>query len=284
MADIASISSDLSLRDDGIWYGPGENAVSYPSDGHSACLAVEEKSFWFNHRNACIAAAVERYAPPDGGTIFDVGGGNGYVSVGLAEAGFDVVLIEPGPDGATNAKGRGVDTVVCSTAESAGFEPGSLPAIGLFDVIEHIEDDVAFLSSMHELLATGGRLYATVPAYQQLWSQEDIAAGHYRRYNVDQISAVLGNAGFEVEFASHIFRPLPLPVLLFRTVPFRLGRGKGDSAKRSDNARNHAIGRGMLAKLTRRTLQPELANIRVGKSMGFGGSILLVARPLLRRA
>lgn len=276
MTDIAAITSGLTVGDDGIWYGPNPQAISYPTDGHSACLAVEEGSFWFNHRNDCIAAAVHNSPPPGNGTIFDVGGGNGYVTLGLIEAGFDVALVEPRGQGASNAKNRGIEVVICSTTHSAGFSRGSLPAIGLFDVIEHIEDDAAFLSAMHTLLQDGGMLYATVPAYRQLWSAADIAAGHFRRYNTDEISAVFRKSGFTIDFSSHIFRPLPLPVFLFRTLPHRLGRGQGDAPKGTDPARSH--GTSILAKITRKVLEPEVRKIADKSPMRFGGSILIAAR------
>lgn len=280
MVDISEITTGLTRGDDGIWFAPHDAEVSYPPGGHAACLAIEEGSFWFNHRNACIAAAIDRHRAPSGGPIFDVGGGNGFVSLGLAQAGFEVVLVEPGDEGATNARLRGVDNVIRATTESAGFLPGSLPAVGLFDVIEHIEDDESFLRSMHELLRPRGILYATVPAYQLLWSAEDIAAGHFRRYDRDSIRSVLERAGFEVRYLTHIFRPLPLPVLLFRALPHRLRRsGARDGERRqpSSRERDHGTGGGVIGKLARRILEPEVGRIENGVEMAFGGSILIVA-------
>lgn len=52
-----------------------------------------------------------------------------------------VVLLEPGPDGVRNARRRGVRQVLRGTLEAAGFLPDSIPSAGLFDVLEHIEDD-----------------------------------------------------------------------------------------------------------------------------------------------
>jgi hypothetical protein len=83
---------------DGIWYAPGQ-AVDYPEDGHSACFAVEDDSFWFAHRNRCIQALLEHVPPPPGGPLFDIGGGNGFVALGLQRPDRPVVLIEPGPIG-----------------------------------------------------------------------------------------------------------------------------------------------------------------------------------------
>src|SRR4051794_24224669 len=181
MFDVSTIARDCRLGPDGIWYpSSGRDVVSYPADGNEAAYLVEDVSWWFRHRNACIAAAVSKFPPPEGEPIFDIGGGNGFVSVGLNRAGFEVVLVEPGPVGAANAKARGVPVVICATPASAGLPAAAIGAVGLFDVIEHIEDDLAFLYSTRALMKDNGRLYATVPAYRALWSEEDRLVGHFR--------------------------------------------------------------------------------------------------------
>ncbi len=184
MVDIQSISTGLQLGNDGIWYSSNTEDISYPSDGNDACFAIEENSFWFKHRNNCIASVVKSYPPKSNGTIFDIGGGNGFVSLGLANSGFNVVLVEPGKFGASNTKKRGLSNVICATTDTAKFNPHSLPAVGLFDVMEHIEDDLNFLKSIKELMKKNARLYVTVPSYSFLWSAEDVFAGHFRRYDL----------------------------------------------------------------------------------------------------
>ena len=281
MIDLAAISTGLTQGEEGIWYGPEHDAVSYPTDGNVACIAVEDQSFWFRHRNACIVAAVRALPPEKGGTVFDIGGGNGFVAAGLVEAGFTVALVEPGREGAANARRRGLEHVVCATTVSAGFRDGSLPAVGLFDVIEHIEDDLGFLRSMHGLLQQGGRLYATVPAYRSLWSTNDVRAGHFRRYTQKWFSGLLGQAGFKMEFASYIFRPLPLPILLLRALPFRLGLAqaeRGDQREPQKVFRDHRVEGSLRTRLLSAMLRLEVRNLSRGRAMRFGSSCLVVAR------
>jgi len=273
--NIAAITENLTLAADGIWYSSEQEPVSYPADGNDGCFAVEDRSFWFRHRNRCIAAVVASFPPP--GTILDVGGGNGFVSMGLRQAGFDVALIEPGPAGARNAKKRGIETVICATTDTAGVKQGSVPAIGLFDVIEHISDAVAFLRTVRSLLVSGGMLYATVPAFNFLWSKEDVDAGHVRRYTLDRIGDTLSRAGLDVLFASYIFRALPLPIFLMRSIPYRLGMAK---AKRgaAEVARDHVAPGDFVARGISAIFDPEVRNLEARKPMRFGGSCLIVAR------
>jgi len=277
MIDIPSLSTELRMASDGIWYASESEALSYPVEGNAECFSIEDDSFWFRHRNNCIATAVALLPPKDGGAIFDIGGGNGFVSGCLQKLGYQVALVEPGLAGARNAKTRGLDNVICATTNTAHFHSSSLPAVGLFDVIEHIDDDLGFLKSIHASLVSDGYLYATVPSYAFLWSDEDVSAGHFRRYSLNSISEVLKSAGFTIEFSSYIFRFLPFPIFLLRSLPYRLGiskrRGSSESA-----VRDHASQDTITTKILDTLLETETKNLKKQKSMKFGGSCLIVAR------
>ena len=271
------INSKLRLGDDGVFYAGEVGKISYPEEGNQACFQIEDQSFWFRHRNDCIRELVRNFPPRGNGAIFDVGGGNGFVAKGLMDAGWDVVLVEPGPSGARNAKKRGLEHVICGTTHSAGFKNGSLPAIGVFDVVEHIEDDLGFLLHLRDLLKPGGMLYLTVPAYNFLWSHEDVNAGHFRRYTLGAMEKKLIQAGLNPVFGTCIFGFLPLPVFLFRTLPYRLGLARAGSAGK-ELGRDHSQKQGLLGLLLANSFESESNKIRAGKSLGFGGSCLLAAR------
>ena len=266
------LAPNLQLSPDGIWISGKVSGVSHPEAGNEFCYGVEEDSFWFRHRNACIAAAIQRLPP--GGPFLDIGGGNGYVAQALQELGIDVALVEPGPVGARNAIKRGVRQVVCAALEDVDFQPGTVPAAGLFDVVEHIPDDIGFLQGIHRLMLPGGRLYLTVPAYNWLWSPEDDLAGHCRRYTLGAISRVVESAGFEVEFPTCFFTFLPLPILLVRVLPYRLGLVHRETHSKSDHKKLTGPG----GRLLQQVLRWEAGRIRDGRPIRFGGSCLVVAR------
>lgn len=83
-------------------------------------------------------------------------------------------MVEPGIDGAVAARARGVDPVICARLEDVGLAAGSVAAAGMFDVLEHIEDEAGALQQVHALLRPGGLLFLTVPAYALLHSVDDI--------------------------------------------------------------------------------------------------------------
>jgi len=274
MMIVSEIAINLRLLEEGIWISQNASQdISYPKDGNNACLKIEEQSFWFKHRNDCLIEVFKRF-PPEG-TLFDVGGGNGFVSLALKNSGFDTIIVEPGIEGARNAKQRGLDPVICSTLEGAEFKENAIPAMGMFDVLEHIEDDVGFLRKTCALLKKNGRLYLAVPAHKILWSTEDDFAGHYRRYALGELTKKLESIGFEIDYASYFFSLLPLPIFLLRTIPSKIGIRKKRTLQQ--NQKEHTPKQGLLGHLLDWHLSKELSRIRNDK-ISFGASCLVVAR------
>ena len=80
--------SNVTLKE-GIWYTNHNSEVSYPKQGNVMLFHFEDTSFWYQHRNHCILAAIRSYEPK--GPLFDIGGGNGFVSQAIQESGYDVL-------------------------------------------------------------------------------------------------------------------------------------------------------------------------------------------------
>lgn len=80
----------------------------------------------------------------------------------------------------------------------------------LLDVLEHQEDDRAFLEHITDIhLLPGAKILITVPAFQFLSSNHDRFLGHFRRYNQRELRAVLYECGLEVVASGYLF-----PILL----------------------------------------------------------------------
>lgn len=251
----------------GYWVAAGDSEGRYPESGSDFCASVEDRSFWFAHRNRVILNVIRRY-PPDG-ALLDVGAGNGFVAAALNAAGFFTVAIEPNGEGVRHAVARGVPHVVRGVLPSAAFAERAAGGIGLFDVVEHTPDDRHFLASLRPYLKDGGFLYLTVPAYGWLWSREDVAAGHYRRYTLRSLRRLLESAGYELAYGTYIFWWLPVPVFLFRTLGDRFfGKREYETPRGA-----HATGSMWMI-----TLAPEALAVSSGIRVPFGGSILAVAR------
>jgi SAM-dependent methyltransferase len=101
-----------------------------------------------------------------------------------------------------------------------------------FDVVEHIADDVAALRMFRRVLAPGGRLVLTVPAFPVLWSQHDDYSGHHRRYRRAGLARALHAAGgFQVDRITY-FNTLLFPPALVARVAERVLRPQRE--ERSD--------------------------------------------------
>jgi len=85
----------------------------------------------------------------------------------------------------------------------------------LFDVLEHIEDESRFLQCVKYYLAESGTLLVNVPAIQWLFSDYDRAAGHVRRYSLNQLTRVAQQNGYDIQNATYWGLPL-FPLLLLR--------------------------------------------------------------------
>lgn len=267
-------SDSWSRHEDGIWRDSEVADVSYPSDGNEFSYQIEDDSFWFQHRNRVITSLLTRFPPT--GPMFDVGGGNGCVTRAIQDTGTPCVLVEPGANGVSNAVARGVEHVVQSMWSDETVNQESAPAIGLFDVVEHIEDHEGFLATIHRTLQPDGLVFISVPAYQWLWSVSDSHAGHFRRYRRQQLEGLLASSGFRVEFSTYLFSPLPIPVFLSRSLPSRLGVRR--EVRKETSRKQHAGGRSIFAKVIAKLLDRECSRISKGKAIVFGSSCMIVAR------
>lgn len=277
MADspLASIAEGITWTDGNYWRAPAAGVVSYPEEAHDRWAELADASFWFRHRNRVIVSAVQRFPPLDG-MVADIGGGTGYVAASLQAAGFEPVVIEPSESGARHAVRRGVAHVICGSPQSAGLKPSSIGGAGMFDVLEHIEDDEGFLRYLRSRMKEQARLYVTVPAFQRLWSDADVRAGHFRRYQRADLTSVVRRAGFVVEYCTYFFWCLPPMAWAVRVA----GRHRTTQRERSAKLveAEHAVSRPLLASMVGATLAPELALIRAARRIPFGTSALLVAR------
>src|SRR5262249_55518164 len=84
------------------------------------------------------------------------------------------------------------------------FPSGEFDGIILLNVLEHIERDDLAVQHCFRMLRPGGILVVEVPAGPNLYDAYDRALMHFRRYRRSNLTALMGQAGFSIEEASHI--------------------------------------------------------------------------------
>jgi hypothetical protein len=106
---------------------------------------------------------------------------------------------------------------------------GTFDLVCLFDVLEHVEDDVAALAAIRPLLNPCARIILTVPAHQWLYGLHDESLHHMRRYSRPKLEEVIAAAQYTTSQLSY-FNSLLFPLaLIARGVDRFRGQASGSS-------------------------------------------------------
>ncbi len=122
------------------------------------------------------------------------------------------------------ARARGYDVREGDAARGVSFPDASFDLVTALDVIEHAEADEAILREAARVLRPGGILAITTPAFQSLWSHNDVLNGHRRRYSPRELRTRVERAGLSVRrltFNFFLVFPMSAPLIVLRN---RMGR------------------------------------------------------------
>ncbi len=130
-------------------------------------------------------------------SVLEIGAGQGAVGVMLARR-YAYTGLEPDPTSFAAARARfdaaGVQEIV--QGDLSVLAPGrAFDLVCAFEVLEHIEDDAAAVAEWSAWIGPGGWLLVSVPAGRHRFGAADRKAGHFRRYDRDDISRLLAAAG-----------------------------------------------------------------------------------------
>lgn len=232
---------------------------------------VEDEHWWYRGRRRVLARLIATLRLPPGARILDAGCGSGRNMVELARFGA-VTGIELSGVSAAVARRREVGDVVEGSVETLPFADDSFDFAVCLDVIEHLDDDIGVLRELRRVIAPGGTLLLTVPAYPSLWSSHDEVNHHKRRYTQRVLLEHAHAAGWEAVRTTH-FNSLLLPAAMaYRTLERRTRRRMGERS--SDLERTPALLNSVLAQ----PLHAEAALIARGGRIPFGLSLLAVLR------
>lgn len=198
--------------------------VSYPEGALDVLGLDGGQGFWFDHRSEAVLGLLKQEAVT---CLWDIGAGTGSMAGRLSQAGIDVVAVEPLKAGAEASARLGV-TSFCGTLQDLHLPDACLPAIGVFDVLEHLEHPEELLKEAHRVLQPGGMLVVTVPALKWLWGDEDDVTGHFRRYRKANLDETICAASFRPLASQYLFASLVPAAALLRALPYRLGRRRSE--------------------------------------------------------
>lgn len=166
----------------------------------------------------------------DGAVVIDVGCGDAYVIGALAamfptavfygvDAAFTPALIAD-----TQTRLSLSNLQLTASLDALSPRP-SRPAalVLLMDVIEHVEEDVAFVQNLlgRDIVDGDTCVLVTVPAYQALFTAHDVFLRHYRRYSRQSLRRRLESSGLRVIDGGYFFLSL-LPWRLLAVIKERI--------------------------------------------------------------
>jgi len=174
---------------------------------------AEKEHCWFVSRRKWILDRVSKRLAK-GSSFLEIGCGTGNVSSFLSSYGYAVIgcefyyhALRIAWPGFTRVQGSGL---------SLPFRDDSFDAVGLFDVLEHFDEDHAVLSEAARVIPAGGIIFITVPARRELWSGFDMLSSHRRRYHPRDLRELIHSAGLSLLSLEYLFLSLYLPAMISR--------------------------------------------------------------------
>ena len=140
-----------------------------------------------------------------GKRVLEVGCGIGTMSERLLAMADDVFAVEPNPHCAERTRQalgthprftmRECLLEECDPAELASHR---FDTVYCSNVLEHIEDDVAALSTFRDVIVPGGKVLIFVPAVPAAYGPLDAELGHHRRYSKTTLAKAFHDAGLDL--------------------------------------------------------------------------------------
>jgi SAM-dependent methyltransferase len=98
--------------------------------------------------------------------------------------------------------------VIRASIDALPFASGAVSQLYLFDILEHVSDDVGVGRELARVSAVNGWLVLSTPLHGHRWHEFDRVVGHARRYEPRALVDLLCGSGFTLErFARFGMRP-----------------------------------------------------------------------------
>jgi len=191
-------------------------------------LSEPIKHWYYRHKYWAIKSQIlKRKIYPTG--ILDVGAGSALFSLQLQKEFPNVQVLAIDPGYSTQQLKMSTPNVHYSRTYSSS----QANLVLLTDVMEHVPDDLAFLSDYVKRVRVDSTFLITVPAFMSLWSNHDDYLKHFRRYRRNDLVQVLSNSGLEVVEVKYLYSLL-FPIAFVKRKVFK--SKKDNSDLKNDNS------------------------------------------------
>jgi ubiquinone/menaquinone biosynthesis C-methylase UbiE len=176
---------------------------------------LDELTAAVNYRNVLVRLSL----PWLGEHAVEIGSGNGDYASEWAGEGQRLTVTEALDSRIQLLRDRFADEPLVDVEELwlPTDREATYSAAVAYNVLEHIEDDIAALASMRRLVRVGGHVVIIVPAFELGMSDFDRKIGHFRRYRTGMVKEKMREAGLEPVSVRYInFVGLIMWVILVR--------------------------------------------------------------------
>ena len=234
---------------------------------------------WFDRRR------LARLGAPVGARLLDVGAGRGrFVATALAN-GFQGAGIEPSRRRVTAAASEYGVALQQATLAQAAVDPGTVQAVTLWHVLEHLDDPGDALERIASWLEPDGLLLVAVPNLSSLqariggarWYHLDLPR-HRTHFTATGLETLLRRHGFEPLRTSHVVAEQN-PYGMWQTLVNRFTRTPSylyNLLKRNASARSPDLA--VTVAFLPMTIPAALLELAAGLARR-GGTITVLARP-----
>ena len=190
-------------------------------------FAREDAYWWYRGmRRVTRAFAPSLFTAAAGSRLLDAGCGTGRNLQDLGAGGVRAVGVDVSLRALALARRRGRIPLVCGMIEALPFRTGAFAGALSRDVLYMVPDDQAAAREIARVLAPGGALALSAPAFDALAGAHDVAVGALRRYTAPGLNRRLEDAGFEIRRTTYANFFLAVPIWFLRKVTGAMARGR----------------------------------------------------------
>lgn len=130
--------------------------------------------------------------------FLDIACGSGYLSRHLGINGWKGKAIDYSENAVAITKNNLKEFKYITVEKKPAYsENGKYKTVLMFDLLEHIKEDLKLLKKVYSLLKRDGFVVICVPSNPKEWRWDDDFYGHYRRYTENELKDKLIKEGFK---------------------------------------------------------------------------------------
>jgi ubiquinone/menaquinone biosynthesis C-methylase UbiE len=244
---------------------------------YSKIYELQKSGWWFgNARNNLVIFILK--------DLLDVIVGKKILDVGCSEGAFlDRLKTEKADFSAIDFDNQAIEfcrkrgyskEVKFGSILDIPYKENSFDCVTALDVIEHIDDDNKALSEMKRVCKKNGIIFLILPAHKWLFSSNDEAYHHFRRYDLDRIKKIAKKNSLSIKAISY-FNISLFPIFVLMTLITKIFPNKRTSSvlKPVPKPLNS-----MLSKIMNNEIQFVTRNVSHNKLGPVGSSYIVILK------